>query len=123
MPRTKNDLLRYGRTFESIEDSQLKPLAPPSHVDKEVDGTLQSIFAPDPVTGQPSSDIHILLSKDKQPEVAQFIRDTLMKPMVGTSLGTDSSSADDALKTVKTASMTRQQYIDNLKSLIEYENN
>ena len=58
----------YDRTPEMM------PLDP-SHAE------LQSVvYAPDPVTGLPTTDIVRIMSADCNPQVAQFIRDNLMSP-------------------------------------------
>lgn len=78
------------------------------------DDLYESIFAPDPFTGVPRSDISIMMSKDTRPEVAQYIRDTLMHPRSG--ISTD--DPDFALATVKSRQETIAQYADRLRELV-----
>lgn len=56
------------------------------------------IFAADPVTGLPRSDLQIIMSKDSNPEVSQYIRDNYLQSH--NSGGT--SNPDEALVSCKT---------------------
>lgn len=82
----------------------------------ETDPLLVNIFAPDPQTGVPRSDLHIVLSKDSSPEISQYIRDNLMRPN-----NTDSSidDADFAIASVKGRYETRQAFADRLRDLVQ----
>lgn len=81
---------------------------------------MQHIFAPDPITGIPSSDLAFVLSKDAAPEVSQYIRDNLMRPIGNTSSCED---ADAALDMTKMRRETGIEYADRLRSLIDSYSN
>lgn len=81
----------------------------------ENNNLLDVIFAPDPETGLPRSDIGIILSKDSVPEVAKYIQDNLMKPLPTS--GT--SDIDEALATVKTQRMSIDDYKAQLGDFIK----
>lgn len=119
--RTIDELKNLNFGFSTLSVEQLQPR---KVVDREtseqVDPILTEIFAPDPVTGIPRSDCYYVMSKDKNPVISQYINDVLMQSHsnVSPALG----SADDALLTVKTASVSVEDYKKNLKSLLVYEN-
>ena len=79
------------------------------------DELTESIFAPDPLTGVPRSDIALMMSKDTRPEVAQYIRDTLQQPRQ--SISTD--DPDFALSTIKDRRESIQAYADRLRSMFQ----
>lgn len=87
--------------------------------DASQDETLKMIFAPDPLTGCPRSDLTIMLSKDNRPEIADFIRNTLMQPL-GKQSRTE--NADDALELTRSRGETLQAYGDRLKEIVQKYN-
>ena len=82
---------------------------------KTGDELTETIFAPDPFTGVPRSDIALMMSKDTRPEVAQYIRDALQQPRQ--SISTD--DPDFALSTIKDRRESLQEYADRLRSLFQ----
>lgn len=65
--------------FNGLPD--LPPSIPAAHVrqsDVNSDEMFRTVFAPDPVTGLPMSDVRLLVNKDTNPQVQQFIRNHLM---------------------------------------------
>lgn len=89
-------------------------------VEQPSDELVRTLFAPDPVTGVPRSDIAIVMSKDTSPEVSQYIRDTLMRPLpASSSCGDD---ADFALESVKSESESLTEYCDRLFGLVNNSN-
>lgn len=74
------------------------------------------IFAPDPITGIPRSDLAFIMSKDASPEVAMYIRDTLMKPTQSTSVTTD---ADFALDSVKSRYESVEEYATRIRDILD----
>lgn len=65
--------------FNGLPD--LPPSVPAVHVrqsDVNSDEMFRTVFAPDPVTGLPMSDVRLLVNKDTNPQVQQFIRNHLM---------------------------------------------
>lgn len=108
--------------FSSISAEQLSPKTKfferclPSG-----DDLLVTIFAPDPLTGVPRSDLGIVMSKDKSPEVAQFIRDTLMHPIPDDSVRSD--DADFAISSVKDRRESITAYASRLRSLVNSKSN
>lgn len=79
------------------------------------DNLMSVIFAPDPETGLPRSDLAYVKSTDKNPEVAQYVRDNLLQSHE--SGGT--LDVDEALATVKTKSMSETDYKNQLLRYID----
>ena len=72
---------------------------PKSSIDLDMqDKLLIEIFAPDPITGKPRSDLHFIFSQDSNPIVQEYIKNTLCQ-----SHGQESSfdNPDDALELMK----------------------
>ena len=113
MSVTKNEIVRrfphYARNKKS------NPIREREIISDGVnnDPLITQIFAPDPVTGIPSSDLGIILSKDSAPEVAQYIRDTLMKPHL--SKGTE--DGEFALESMRKSNESIEAYAARLKEL------
>lgn len=84
---------------ESVEIKQLKSV----------------VYAVDPVTGHPQSDIATVMSKDTNPEVARYIRDNLLQPRQDS--GT--LDVDEALASVKTQNMSTEEYQNQLLRFID----
>ena len=98
--------------YNSYNDIQLNDC-------KEEDEVLGLIFAPDPQTGVPRSDLALMLSRDTAPEIAQYIRDTLMRTQ-----GQSSSVGDDpdlALKLTKFRKETLFEYGTRLREFVQNE--
>lgn len=75
---------------------------------------LQSVvYAPDPVTGLPTTDIARIMSADSNPQVAQFIRDNLMAPNPNYQPGVD--DPDLALELVPRDGENFEQFSDRLR--------
>lgn len=76
---------------------------------------IKLIFAPDPVTGIPRSDLAVVMSKDTAPEVAQYIRDNLLTPLP------DSVSAGDdpdlAIAGIKQRDVSFEDYAKGLREV------
>lgn len=80
---TKYIKMHFRNTPCAVFDNQ-------SHIVKETDETdiiatgdnqlSELLFAPDPNTGIPRSDLAVLMSKDTRPEIAAYIRDNLLRP-------------------------------------------
>lgn len=77
------------------------------------DDLQRAIFAPDPITGIPRSDLGLILSKDCRPEVAQYIQNTLMRPRADKV----APDADMALAAVKSRTETVAEYAERLREL------
>lgn len=95
--------------------------------DGVTDDVMREIFAPDPITGFPRSDLALMLSKDTAPEISQYIRDNIMTG-AGTqtaSFGSDDDAANMALEMTKTRYESVRAYSDRLRSIVEksYEAN
>lgn len=73
------------------------------------------VYAVNPVTGHPQSDIATVMSKDTNPEVARYIRDNLLQARQST--GT--LDAEEALASVKTKEMSTKEYQNNLLRFID----
>lgn len=118
----KDALLKRAQRFS--EYSELKDINPssfsiPSEDSSPTNPLITEIFAPDPVTHLPHSDLHIVMSNDSRPEVAQFIRDQLMQPL-GDCVRTDNE--DDALEMVKSRHESFVEYAERLRSFCESVN-
>lgn len=86
------------------------------HVESEDEKQLKSVvYAVNPVTGHPSSDIATVMSKDTNPEVARYIRDNLLQSRHDS--GT--LDADEALASVKTQNMSTEDYQNQLLRYID----
>lgn len=73
------------------------------------------IFAPDPQTGIPRSDLAVIMSKDAAPEIAQYIQEHLMQPLP------DSVNAGDdpdlALAGIKQRDVSFDEYANGLREI------
>ena len=100
--------------------SEVKDRHEPEASNKEGEPILDVIFAPDPRTGFPRSDLMYIMSRDARPEVANFIRDTLMQQGGQVS---GSQDPDSAIDLVKDRRESFEQYSERIKSIIaKYEN-
>lgn len=81
----------------------------------EQDSLINFIFAPDPLTGVPRSDLAFSMSKDISPEVAQFIRDNLQRPI---EMNERTENPDLAIDTIKSRSETLIEYADRIKEIV-----
>lgn len=87
---------------------------------KDDDDVLGTIFAPDPVTGIPRCDLAIVMSKSSAPEIGQYIRDQLMRPV---DTGVSCDDAQLALDMTMTKKDSFESYASRLKELSKIENN
>ena len=84
MKRVKDFAKRIKRfnEFANIDESRLIPdkadVATVESMGLPLDNVLKLIYAPDPQTGIPRSDLAVMMSKDARPEVAQYIQSKLM---------------------------------------------
>lgn len=81
-----------------------------------IDNTLSLIFAPDPDTCVPRSDLAIMLSKSKVPELQQFIQDNLMQPVND---GSGFPDADTALETMPVRGERFREYAARLMDWVQ----
>lgn len=81
---------------------------------------ITEIFAPDPVTLNPRSDLHFMFSSDSSPVVSEFIRSTLARPVVSGSVTDD---PDNALESMQFRGESSQDYALRLSEFIEKLNN
>lgn len=87
-----------------------------NHITCESDPMLSQIFVPDPESNIPRSDIHLILSKDQNPIVSQFIRDNLMQPVNSGDSGVD--NPDMALDMVKSRGEDIYHYAQRMRDYI-----
>lgn len=80
----------------------------------ENDDIVKLIFAPDPQTGIPRSDLGMLMAKQASPEVSKYIHDTLQKP-IDSSVG--APDADTALSMAKEYGESFEDYANRLRAL------
>ena len=103
--------------YSHITEENLVPVPKFESVDIESqDPLISTIFAPDPDTGIPRSDLAVVMSRDTSPEISQFIRDTLMRPLPD---GVTSADSDAALEFVKGRSERLGQYAQRLYSIVD----
>lgn len=96
--------------FNPLEAMQTSPF------EKDEDDMLKLIFAPDPCTGLPRSDLAIMLSKDSAPEVARYIQETLQRPLHDSGPAS-APDADTALDTMRNRSEDFVAYAERLREL------
>lgn len=92
-----------------------------SPVEKDSDNILNLIFAPDPVSGIPRSDLAVMYSKDTAPEISQYVRDTLMQPIAPSITDENGNpvfcpDADAALDTMRNKGESFVEYAERLRS-------
>lgn len=104
---------RRGKSVVSVV-----PLADKFSSLEKQDELVDYIFAPDPVTGVPRSDLAYIMSKDAAPEVSQFIRDTLLRPNPSAPTTEDS---DLALDSVKNRGESVEAYASRLRELTNFQ--
>lgn len=83
--------------------------------DAEQEALYKMIYAPDPETGVPRSDLAIVYSKDADPQLARFIQDTLQRshPQEGVSF----DNPDDAIELMKNRSESFEKYSARLREI------
>ena len=114
-------LSKLEKGFSTLDPCQLEKVEfKKVTASREIDSVISEIFAPDPVTGQPRSDCYYQMYKDKNPVISQYIQDVLMKSH--SNVSPQLENADDALLTVKTESVSLDDYKKQLYSLIAYDN-
>lgn len=74
----------------------------------------RQIFAPDPATGKPRSDLAIVLNEHTRPEVEAYVKQRLMRPLP-TSPRTD--DIDLVLDSVKSSGESFEEYANRLREL------
>lgn len=84
------------------------------------DGLLSAIFAPDPETGMPRSDLHIQLQGSLDPKVAEYVRRTLQQPLPSDIGHTD---PDVVLDNARRFNEDVETYVQRLTSQIESYHN
>lgn len=117
MIRDINTIRLFPHYSHLTEEELYKPI-PRNVVESQPDPNnelLGIIFAPDPVTGVPRSDIACMLSRDTSPQVSQFIRDTLMSPRPSNGVHVD--DADLALEGMKRRTESIDEYAERLRVL------
>lgn len=110
-------MISYKQCFEYkgfVPVNKENPCEVVEKVDNSHDLLIDIIFAPNPVTGLPQSDIGIILSKDKNPEIANYIKENLLSSRSSSS----TDDVDEALATVKTPSMSMSVYKKGLINFI-----
>ena len=111
------------REFRHMDDSRLVVetidyIPSESDVVRQEDSVINLIFAPDPDTGVPRSDLALMFSKDKSPEIAQYIQDTLMRPVND---GSGAPDADTALEFMCSRSERVEDYANRLREIVSKE--
>lgn len=84
-----------------------------------VDPLTAIIFANDPVTGIPQSDLAMIMAKDTSPEISQYIRDNLLKPLP-TSESTD--NPNEAISFMRHKGEDLMSYSERLRTMVTESN-
>lgn len=103
----------YNVSSDRIEAQRIYTPTVVSSV-KDIDEVITQIFAPNPVTGIPRSDLGLLLSKDTRPEVSQYIRQSLLRVSKSP---TTLPSADMALDCAPQFGESIDTYVKRLREL------
>lgn len=105
---------------EDYKLAQIDPLSTidPQIVEKDEDDIMHLIFAPDPLTGMPRSDLAVIMSKDSAPEVAKYIQDTLLRPVV-TEGPSGTMDADEALDAMRNHGESFETYANRIRELAQ----
>lgn len=77
------------------------------------DSPLNAIFAPDPVTGNPSSDLYFDCKSNN--ELRKYIEDQLQSFHLDTP---KTSSVDDALTLTKSPFESREEFVERVRSFV-----
>lgn len=80
----------------------------------QVDEIGSLIFAPDPRTGIPRSDLAMIMSKSARPEVAEYIRQNLQRSLPDSAR---SDNPDDALRLTKNVHESLEAYGNRLREI------
>lgn len=82
----------------------------------EDDGILKVIFAPDPITGKPRSDLALVFNKSVDPEISQYIKTHLMQARKRDALASD---PDTAMELTKDSFESVSSYYARLRSIAD----
>lgn len=104
-----------GYSDKDIVEDRSKKMLPREYDTQEVDPIMREIFAPNPVTGKPQSDLHIIYSQNHNPMIAEYIKNTLANPMPE---GARIDDPDAALEMTKSRLETVQEYAQRLQELV-----
>lgn len=108
----------YGFIRYRLNDVEERSFKESSFVDKN-DNILNEIYAPDPNTGFPRSDISVILSHSTDPVVTEFVNKVILSPSPSENYG---DNKDIALELVRQYGENESSYIDRLQSIIkDYE--
>lgn len=102
----------YENFVQPEDHSKDMPKSKIDFVDQ--DKMMMEIFAPDPITGKPRSDLHFIYSKDSNPIVQEYIKNTLCQAHESE---TSFDNPDDALELMKSRLETNQQYVQRLEEI------
>lgn len=81
------------------------------------DPLMREIFAPDPISGNPCSDLRLMISGENQ-ELNEYIRTHLMNPVSGSSLlGSSDEDGEVALDALPRLSDDENEYFNRLAKL------
>lgn len=87
----------------------------PHLVAREEDSFEKLIFAPDPVTGVPRSDLAFVVNSKTRPEVLQYIQNTLQRPLQDSVVGSD---PDMAIASIRGRKESFTAYADRIREII-----
>lgn len=121
--RTYKEIHLHGDYRNVTEERYNEAVNQPRPVDKLVadkatDSLQALIFAPDPQTGIPRSDLAAVMSKDTASEIRQYITDNLLRARSDSaSVGSSSSDADFVLSSMRNRGESIEAYADRLREL------
>ena len=107
----KNDIIK-GRYLSDVRvKEELQSFAK-----AEKDPIINSIFAVDPLTGKPSSDLSMVYSSNTPEDVKQYIRSQLAVSQKQISVAPDAETSEIS---VKRAFETREEYFDRIREFVK----
>ena len=104
----------FGHTDDDIVPDMRKFVGDQESDIIEQDKLITEIFAPDPITGKPSSDLHFMYSQDRNPVVAEYIKSVLAVPQKH---GASVDDPDLALEMTKSRQETVAEYASRLTEI------
>lgn len=112
-----NNVFGHGEcanmTIERLNAQRVNTVIPAPSTPQQ-DEVITQIFAPNPVTGIPRSDLGLLLTKDTRPEVSQYIRQSLLSASPSAST---LPTADEALEMSPAFGESLDAYVQRIREL------
>lgn len=104
--------------FENIPDDRVRPIVSSPIPVKKQDEMVSLLYAPDPVTKLPSSDIAMMMKNKDNPEVQRYIQQRIQ---IHHDSVAGSDSADDALSAIRRYKEDVVSYANRLRDNFKTE--